>query len=63
MSKLKNVWVITDKPSAYAELCAGARTLGESVTLCYAGERDKAAGAPMGVRCFITAAVPSVSSA
>lgn len=49
MSKLKNVWVITDKPSAYAELCAGARTLGESVTLCYAGERDKAAGADRAV--------------
>ena len=33
MSKLKNVWVITDKASAYAELCSGAR----GVAICVAG--------------------------
>ncbi len=45
MSKFNNVWVITDKTSSYAELCAGARGLGKSVTLIYAGDKTKAVGA------------------
>lgn len=44
MSKLNNVWVISDNPDALTELCAGAAPLGERTTLVYAGDRA-AAGA------------------
>lgn len=42
---MKNVWVITDSAASYAELCSGAKTLGESVTLVYAGDKSAAVGA------------------
>ncbi len=45
MSKLNQVWVIASDKSVIAELTAGARTLGETVTLLLAGSRDAAVGA------------------
>lgn len=45
MSKLEKVFVICDKAAAYAELCSGAKQLGEECVLVYAGEKDAAVGA------------------
>ena len=42
MSKLKKVWVLSDKPAALAELCHGGGILGEEVLAVVPGARESA---------------------
>lgn len=42
MSLVKNVWIFAEKNNALAELCAGGRQLGESVTAIVLGSEDEA---------------------
>jgi electron transfer flavoprotein alpha subunit len=39
MSKLKSVWVYAEKPETVSSFCAGAKELGETITLLFFGER------------------------
>mgnify|MGYP000893320734 FL=1 len=45
MSKLKNVWVITDNTESIAYLTTAADALGEETTLVFAGDASAASGA------------------